>query len=366
MENKHRLLFAAVDIGWRISTYQKFLEEELGDRIKIESFVKYKVPDKHFRASYTYQIPLTSYPGPIRWLISLLFFLMALFKYSHFYFFSGETLLTRRSRSFELKVYKLLGKKVIFHFVGSDIRDPEYLKWKADHIRESLAGESDHEKSKEWQKALLKDSQKYADQIFVSTPDLLEICPAATYFPLTIDVEQIKNEIQRAKLDQGDSFKTDKLRILHAPSNPMTKGSALICKAIEELDQEGLVFEYIYTPDLDLKENSAYPVSRYQLFGLYEEADIVIDQMVIGWYGMQSIEALLASCSVVCYIDEHLENYLSSNCPLINTDAIHLKTRMRELINKGKPKANPDLTKQWISQAHSLETKGQLLSALFK
>jgi len=55
MEMKKRLLFAAVDIGWRIEHYTRFLTEKFDGNLQIESFVKFKLPITQKKASYTYE-----------------------------------------------------------------------------------------------------------------------------------------------------------------------------------------------------------------------------------------------------------------------------------------------------------------------
>lgn len=359
----NRLLFAAVDIGWRIPYYTDFLKDSLGDQLEVESFVKYKVPDKQYKASYTYHFNFPSYPAPMQWIIAFGMFVFALLKYSHFYFFSGETLLTRRLRSFELKVYKLLGKKVIFHFVGSDIRDPNYLKWKTHHIEDYLNGNDHQQRSQPWQVKLIRDAEKYADQIFVSTPDLIEICPRATYFPLVLNQENYKSELNSVHPSNNLFFKTDKIKILHAPSNPALKGTSIITKTLENLQKE-FNFEFINTLDLHIDTGTVYPVSRYQLFQLYKEADLVIDQLIIGWYGVQSLEALMANCLVICYIDQNLSSYLGEDCPLIRANAENLGKVIAEIL-ENPPAKQMVQTANWIEKNHSLRSVGQLLTDLF-
>jgi len=355
---KIKLLFAAVDIGWRIPLYSSYLQDHFKEKIKIESFVKYKVPDSQYKAKYTYQYNFPSYPSLIQWFLAFWIFIRSLFRYSHFYFLSGETLLTRKLRPMELRIYKILGKKVIFHFVGSDIRDPDFIRWKANHINDYLLDPPGREKSKAWQKKLIADAEKYADQIFVSTPDLLELCPSAQYFPLVLDDEKFLSELKLAS-NKDSFFKSDKVKILHAPSNSEIKGSKHIDETIEKLKGK-IDFEYINAKQLNLDSGTTYPVSRYQLFQLYQEADIVIDQMIIGWYGAQSIEAVLSQCKVICYIDEELKSHLDKNCPIVSSDVNQLEEVISSLVNS-KQTIDEKTSNEWFIQHHKLENIGSIL-----
>src|SRR4051812_33869195 len=172
-----KMLFAAVDIGYRIELYTKFIREHFASLLKAESLNISRLPEEHYVTHYDYQFHFAGKSSLYRWFVSLFNFLRCLFRYDIFHFFSGETLLPRKLRHFELMVYKLFGKKVIMHFVGCDIRSLNYSHWKADHINEYLKGVDDFPKSEPWQKKLVHDSERYADSVLVSTPDLKEIIP---------------------------------------------------------------------------------------------------------------------------------------------------------------------------------------------
>ena len=355
-----KILFAAVDIGWRIEHYSAFLKVNFGKKVISQSFVKYAVNKKQYRTKYTYNIQFSDLHPISQYFASISFFLFALIKYNTFYFLSGETILTRKLRHIEFKIYKLLNKKVIMHFVGSDIRDPNYVIWKEKNIVGYLNGKKTHQITQSWQDKLIADSLFYANEILVSTPDLLKIIPSAKYYPVVIDFIKFQKDINSSVIPTNSFFKTKKIRILHSPSLDKIKGSSLIKESIKELSKDSDKFEFIYTPDLKINTNSNYAVTRYQLFKLYMEADIVIDQMTIGWYGLQSIEAILGGCHVFCYIENNLRDQLFPKCPIHATDAINLKTDLLKLItNYYEPKYSEDLS--WVKRHHSIEENNEIL-----
>lgn len=51
-------------------------------------------------------------------------------------------------------------------------------------------------------------------------------------------------------------------------------------------------------------------LSHNDLKQLYESADIVIDQLRIGWYGVATVEAMSLGKPVVCYIREDLKHHI--------------------------------------------------------
>lgn len=360
---KVKLLFASVDIGWRIAFYRKFLISKKGIN-RIESFVKYKVPSKQYQTNYDYQFQFDQFPTFIQWFISFVFFIFALARYNTFYFLSGETILTRRLRKLEFRIYKLLRKKIIMHFVGSDIRNPIHLKWLNQNIDCLTSKMKKHAQPLDWQAKLISDSQKYADHILVSTPDLLHIVPTAEYYPVMIDANHFQNECKKAAISsRSNFFKTDKIKVLHAPSNVQLKGSDAIDRVLKNILKTNDHIEYLNTKHLNRETGTVYTVSRYELFQLYQEADIVIDQMVIGWYGLQSVEALLAGCQVICYIDEDLKKHLYPNCPIISANILELESVISEIAIQLKDKKKVSFRNQveWVNKYHTIENNNHPL-----
>ncbi len=328
---KKRLLFGAVDIGYRINHYSEFIKTELNDELIAESFSKYKLPDSHYATDYTYTCEVQKRSALYVYCYTTAFFIRALFRYHIFHFISGETILPWKLRGFELACYKLLGKKIIMHFVGSDIRSEEYLKEKNDHLQAYLKGEYTLKTpvSSAIQKKLIEQARKNAATLIVSTPDLLEIIPEATYLPVFLDFGHFIYD---------ESEKTSKTRntvsILHSPSATKTKGSGHLDRIFENLKEEfGDSIEFI-TPASKLKEIKSYPTTRYDLLNRMAESDIVIDQLVIGWYGLKAVEALMLDCEVVCFIENDLLKYLPAEAPLVNANILNAESRIRELIRQ--------------------------------
>src|SRR5215207_1498860 len=93
-----RMLFAAVDIGYRIELYTKFIRKFFSTQLKTESLTISLLPKAHYSTSYDYEFHFEGKNFLYRWSTSLINFIRGLFKYDSFYFMSGETLLTRRLR----------------------------------------------------------------------------------------------------------------------------------------------------------------------------------------------------------------------------------------------------------------------------
>ena len=112
------------------------------------------------------------------------------------------------------------------------------------------------------------------------------------------------------------------LRILHAPSDPGVKGTEHVVKAVEDLKQEG------YKIELDLVRN----LPHQEALKHYRQADIVVDQLLVGWYGVFAIECMALGKPVCVYIQKDLLALLPSNMPLVATTPSQLKDDLRKLI----------------------------------
>ncbi|MBL1280570.1 MAG: hypothetical protein COA33_009870 [Fluviicola sp.] len=363
MSKKTRILFAAVDIGYRIPHYTRFLEENYGDRVKVESFSKYVLPKEHYKISFTYECPVDKW-SPIRvYIYSSFFFLRALFKYDVFHFFSGETILTRKLRRFELMIYKLLKKKVIMHFVGSDIRSNDYLKDKNEHIIDHLNGKEIKTAISDCQQLkLIADTRKYANKIIVSTPDLLELIPEATYLPVFLDVESLPKTESKRSQEKG------KIRILHSPSGTLTKGSKYIHDVLTKILSHRKEEIDLIIPSYNKKGRELnYSFSRYKMIETMDNSHIVIDQMVIGWYGLKTVEALYHGANVVCFIEK--EEFQFDDSPIIQSDVLNLErvlnTLIDQLIIENNKKDRLNTNRKWIDKNHSIDSYQEFLHDLW-
>lgn len=110
---------------------------------------------------------------------------------------------------------------------------------------------------------------------------------------------------------QADSTPADEgiFKVLHAPNHRTIKGTQHIIDAVQELKHEG------YPVELILLEK----VPNVEVRRMIEQADIVVDQLVIGWYAMFAIEAMALEKPVICNTRSDLES-LYRSAGLLETD----------------------------------------------
>lgn len=127
--------------------------------------------------------------------------------------------------------------------------------------------------------------------VFVSTPDMLETVPNATWLPVVVDPQVwATNTVP---------LERDRPRVVHAPSNGWLKGSDLIDPVMAQLDAAGVI-EYRTLRGLD----------RAGMLREYREADIVLDQFVLGLYGVAAAEAMAAGRVVVAYVGDAVRRHV--------------------------------------------------------
>jgi glycosyltransferase involved in cell wall biosynthesis len=156
-----------------------------------------------------------------------------------------------------------------------------------------------------------------AGHTFVSTPDLLEQVPGAEWLPNPILTEELPEAPEPAN-------RTEHVRIVHAPTNKVAKGTAGIESAVRSLRQQGCDAE------LAILEGKTHAET---LAGL-AKADIVVDQVVptVGTYGMVSIEAMAMGKPVVCYIRPEFYDEHFKGCPVVSAGFDNMAEALRELI----------------------------------
>jgi glycosyltransferase involved in cell wall biosynthesis len=101
------------------------------------------------------------------------------------------------------------------------------------------------------------------------------------------------------------------LRVAHAPSKRAVKGTQAVLDAVESLRRRGAPVE------LDLIEGVPNAEARQR----YAAADVVVDQLRVGWYGMFAIESMALAKPVVVYLDDEgaaeTEEALGLELPLV-------------------------------------------------
>lgn len=218
---------------------------------------------------------------------------------------------------------------------GTDVRDP-------DLHRERDRWSYFNEGSVEWREALREvtdRNRRYARELgmplFVSTPDLLIDQPDATWLPLRVDL--------RAWETDEPLFERKVPRVLHLPSrrNPPIKGTQYIDPIMKNLADEGLV-EYV-SPEM---------VLHAQMPALVRSCDIVVDQILSGFYGVAAVEAMAAGRVVIGRIAPDVGALMPERPGIIDADPDTLEDVVRQVLNdqgtaRSQAQANLEFVRRW-------------------
>lgn len=158
-------------------------------------------------------------------------------------------------------------------------------------------------------------ADRHADRVFCLNPDLLDAAPGAVFMPYaSVDPRAIGPAPQRARIGP--------LRVVHAPTHRVTKGTDAVVRACNNL--AGLV-------ELRLVEN----LPHQQALAAYAEADVVVDQLRLGWYGGLAAEGMALARPVVCHIDPPLlaraGSRFAGELPLVHADESTVEAALHTL-----------------------------------
>jgi glycosyltransferase involved in cell wall biosynthesis len=224
-----------------------------------------------------------------------------------FHFVFGLTLVPQ---SLQFPILKAFRRRSVIHYLGSDIRGktPAELAF-----------------------------GKKADGEIVGSFDAIRWVPEATVVPPGIDVAAITPVAAPPRR---------RPLVLHAPSSRERKGTAHVIDACADLDV-----------DLEIVEG----LHHAEALERYRGADIIVDQLNAGWYGLFAIECMALGKPVVTFLHEEAarrtEASFGVEVPLVQASAATLRTRLEELVAAG-PEGRAEIgraSRAYVERVHDLE-----------
>jgi hypothetical protein len=248
---------------------------------------------------YDYNLPY--HISPLRRKFLEIYYLWKVFaKYDaiHYHFSSFLT-----TDGYELKFLKRLGKLIVFHYRGCDLRQKSINLRKnpdlnccqeGDYVEGSCETDYHH-----WK---LDTAKKFGDLFFVTTPDLLDFMPEAEHMPFIMPTEIDFDAIRPT--EKGNSL----FRVVTSSNHHGIDGTGYVRRAITRLCDEGYPLELV----------EVHGVSFEEALAMYKSADLFVGKLLMGFYNNAVIECMLMGVPCMCYIrDEFLEKV--PDCPIIIT-----------------------------------------------
>jgi hypothetical protein len=228
----------------------------------------------------------------------------------HFYF--GESLDLDSLR--DVPWLKRLGRRVFFYFCGCDIRDSKHVIATYEH---SACKTCWPQLCSANRPRALEVARRFADGVFVSTPDLLEFVPGSTLLPQPIDLGRFD---ARGAAGFGPPSGTPGVdrpaRIAHAPTNRGIKGSDRIEAAVRSVALSGLAVELVTVENRPHRE----------VLEICATCDLAVDQLLIGAYGQFAVECMAMGKPTLCYIRPDLAAEYPAGCPIISASPADFET----------------------------------------
>jgi glycosyltransferase involved in cell wall biosynthesis len=156
--------------------------------------------------------------------------------------------------------------------------------------------------------------------IFVSTPDQLVDVPRAIWLPVVVDLAQWP--LQAPILEPAAGGVGQRPRFVHAPSNPWLKGSDQVEKVLRPLADRGLI-EYEVVSG----------VSPAAAADAVRRADVVVDQLLLGLYGVLACEAMASGKLVLGHVGDALRSRVPAEVPMVEVTPATLAETVHRVLD---------------------------------
>lgn len=306
------------------------------------------------KSSNTIVLPFyVSKKNPFKWLFTRIrsyYTLKKLIKWAdvvHYcwgpYFYSGK----------DIKMAHKMKKAIFVEWLGSDIRRPNFLSSINPYYKLAFNNQEENSQREASSRAVQEMFAHYGAIPF-QTPEM-NMYIDKQLFPKSYTL------LQRLDIDCFEpvypSIEQARPLIVHAPSSYATKGTNIILKVIEELKSS-------YSFEFKLIHN----MPREEALKLIAQADIFLDQIILGGYGMAATEAMAMGKPVMAYImPEVYKMGLSSECPIFNTNPDNLKSNLIKIITDAHARRQlGEKGRQFVEEHHNLAKIGPHLIQTYR
>jgi len=345
---KTNWVIGVVETAGLVHCISKALNNSLSINVASNNFYNYE---------YDYKISKIIKNKIINYLIRIFFLPIILGYLSHkskgFIYIGGSGYLIHEAngRSYEFSFLKSKNIKIICYFCGTEIRSIELMDELSlnmnrnvitTYLKDCVPG-IDSKYKENVRLHLAKSADKFADHIFNSPVDQLSYIrrkthPFLYFYPIN------------KELNNSNKFKfINTIKIVHAPSSPIIKGTPLVRAAIKRLEKEGYYFQY--TELINVNNTRVL----HELF----DAHIVLNQFYAFMPGLFGIEAMASRCAVLMSADERIETTLpkNSNDAWVVTEYWNIYDNLKYLLdNKDKIEGIANKGFDWVLNHASLES----------
>lgn len=263
-------------------------------------------------------------------------------QYDIFHFHFSQTLTLDYS---DLQRLQQLSKKRISHYWGSDVRMLSIAKKINPYVKVKQLDENVIKKQLEHQSKYISHAMVGDYELFEYVKnfhDVIHIVPAA------IIIEDYPYV--------GTNSENKIPLLVHAPTSPEIKGSKYILKAIEDLKDK-------YRFDFKLIQNTSHEEAKKW----YAKADLIIDELHCGTYGLLTIELMSMGKPVLTWISDYMREKYPKELPVISANPDNIKEKIEYMLKNRD--IFPDLGKrgrEYVEKNHDIKHVANQIMAIYK
>ncbi len=264
------------------------------------------------------------------------------------FFFDGGLLQATPWWRWELRLLRLAGKEVVVYPYGSDARLPSATRrlgrW---NLYADISPEHDGQ-TESVNRARRSAFARYAT-VMLGCADIVDLPRLDGIFLYPFDLDGWH---ARPEVDDGI------VTVVHAPNHRHFKGTRFLVHAIDQLQREGMKVELRLVEGL--KTSEARPI--------YESADVIADQFLIGAYALFAIEGMALGKPVICYLNDEFRRHHPewSECPIVSANPDELLGALRRLVESGDLRRRiGSLGPAYVREYHSLEASAARMASIY-
>jgi glycosyltransferase involved in cell wall biosynthesis len=259
------------------------------------------------------------------------------------HFHNGDTMLADYK---DLPVLKALKKRMVMHHWGNDVRDVEKL-----NLRLKYPLPLGYHNSQQIQEKLQKLSA-YIDTAIIQDNELYEFIKPYYKNVYTLPLALNTSDIVPAYPDVNQQ----RPLIVHAPTSDEFKGTKYVEAAIASL-QTRHQFDYQRIEKMGHKTAMNW----------YLKADVVVDQLLCGTFGMLSVEAMAMGKPVITYIRDDLKSTYPGQLPIVSASPDTLESTLEDLIvNSQKRRTLGQQGRYYVEKYHDVRAVTKKLIEIYK
>lgn len=263
-------------------------------------------------------------------------------QYDIFHFHYGMTLIEEND---DIEIIQELGKKIVMNYWGSDIRIASIAKTMCPNMYVNGTYEDNVRRRTESMGKRIRDCIVPDYELYAYVKDYYE------------HVHLVRQAINMSEYEYKEpERKHGMVKILHAPTNRKNKGTEEIIRAIAHIKQKYAV-EFILAEGYKNKE----------LMKLCADADIIINALGVGAFGIFALESMAMGKPVLSEISPYMKEHYPSELPIVNItketieeQLIHLIEDVDDRINIGKQ------SREYVAKYHDSSVIAKQLLGIYR